>query len=161
MKGETEPASTRRRASKVEVKLEQLDQQLEDKLPSSSVTSSKRTKVKKPSPPSVPPPPLSAEQKAEEVGDAKPAAADGRSSPAAAPPAKVPPTARAKASAAKPKGPFPCAKCGKQFKVWRILKEHENLHSEPKFECSFEGWQLFLCGWLHYNRSILILETGS
>jgi len=39
----------------------------------------------------------------------------------------------------KQKGPFACAKCGKLFKVWRILKEHENLHAEPKFKCSIEG----------------------
>ncbi|XP_023323707.1 gastrula zinc finger protein XlCGF26.1 [Eurytemora carolleeae] len=45
------------------------------------------------------------------------------------------------------KGPFTCEKCGKVFKERRVLKEHENLHSEPKFEC-MEG-----CGKKFHTKS--------
>ena len=32
-----------------------------------------------------------------------------------------------------------CRKCGKTFKKARILKEHMNIHENPKFVCDFEG----------------------
>ena len=38
-------------------------------------------------------------------------------------------------------GPFTCDKCGKVFKERRVLKEHENLHSEPKVISTSMGFQ--------------------
>jgi len=56
--------------------------------------------------------------------------------------------------AVKSKGPFTCTVCGKEFKVRRILKEHENLHSEPRFECS-EELKGTVCGKRFHTRSNL------
>jgi len=39
----------------------------------------------------------------------------------------------------KTKGSHTCDKCGKTFKLNRILKEHMFLHSDPRFECDVEG----------------------
>ena len=56
--------------------------------------------------------------------------------------------------AVKSKGPFTCTVCGKEFKLRRILKEHENLHSEPRFECS-EELKGTVCGKRFHTRSNL------
>lgn len=39
----------------------------------------------------------------------------------------------------KKSGPHTCDKCGKVFKLPRILKEHMQLHDEPKYECSYKS----------------------
>ena len=35
-------------------------------------------------------------------------------------------------------GPHTCSTCGKTFKLVRILKEHMNIHGEPKYHCDFK-----------------------
>jgi len=42
-------------------------------------------------------------------------------------------------TAIKKKAAHTCDKCGKSFKLSRILKEHMYLHSDPRFECEVEG----------------------
>jgi hypothetical protein len=39
----------------------------------------------------------------------------------------------------KVKGPHTCEKCGKTFKLNRILKEHMGLHGVPRFACEVAG----------------------
>ena len=39
----------------------------------------------------------------------------------------------------KVKGPHTCEKCGKTFKLSRILKEHMGLHDAPRFACEVVG----------------------
>lgn len=36
-------------------------------------------------------------------------------------------------------GPHKCEKCGKTFKLQRILKEHMFLHGEPRYECTYKS----------------------
>ena len=45
---------------------------------------------------------------------------------------------KAESSQPEKKGNHTCDKCGKTFKLVRVLKEHMNIHGEPKFHCDFK-----------------------
>ena len=45
----------------------------------------------------------------------------------------------ASSTSLKVKGPHTCEKCGKTFKLSRILKEHMGLHDAPRFACEVVG----------------------